>query len=94
MANITTENTTHREFTSATPIEPVDPTSEVHTVESERFAKLVDQEENENLDPDLDNSNQTPTLEDMRREFMESSFKSGFNRTMDRAKEIIKEMKS
>ena len=87
----TIENT---EFTSATPIEAVYPSSEIDAVESDRFAKLVNSEEDgDTLASVSENPDETLTLEELQQQFMDTTFKAGFNRTIEKAKEIIKEMK-
>ncbi|MDP0588743.1 MAG: hypothetical protein QS748_05930 [Candidatus Endonucleobacter bathymodioli] len=94
MTMITTKNADNSLSNTSNALESITPVSKVDMIESDRFAKLANSENGNEVDPiSNDNSDEMLTLQELQQQFMDSSFRAGFNRTMEKAKEIIKEMK-
>ncbi|MDP0562725.1 MAG: hypothetical protein QS721_10545 [Candidatus Endonucleobacter sp. (ex Gigantidas childressi)] len=94
MTMITTKNTDNSLSNTSNAIESVAPVERVDMIESDRFSKLVNTGNENEVDPiSSDHSDEVLTLQDLQQQFMDSSFRAGFNRTIERAKEMVKEMK-
>lgn len=92
MSIITTQNADNNHSNSSPAVTPV---GAVDGIEADRFAKLVNSgEEHEAAEAAINEKTDNElTLEELRQQFMESAFRAGFNRTIEKSKEIIKEMK-
>ena len=95
MSIITTQNADNNHSNSSPAVTPVGAVDAVDGIEADRFAKLVNsEEEHEAVEAAINEKTDNEfTLEELRQQFMESAFRAGFNRTIEKSKEIIKEMK-
>lgn len=93
MATINTKYSETNELASKDTVEAVKPVGEVIPGESERFAQLASAEDNKDLVASAEESTEELTLQELHQQFIDSTLRSGFNKTIEKAKEIIKEMK-
>ncbi len=95
MSLITNKNAENLEKNTLEEIPTIQPVTEANPAESERFSQLMSTEETENQSMDTENSesDELITLEELQQQFRDNVFRTGFNRTIERAKEIAKDMK-
>ncbi|MDD7804425.1 MAG: hypothetical protein PUP46_02420 [Endozoicomonas sp. (ex Botrylloides leachii)] len=93
MANINTQYLENNELTPANPVEAVKPVSPVEATESDRFSKLLNAEEDNQEITSIEEGKEELSLEELQKQFRDSTFRVGFNKTIEKAKEIVKEMK-
>ena len=73
-------------------VNPVSAPGQVEAAESERFSDLMkDKKTDESTSISDDDATLTP--EELQRQIRENIFKTGFNRTMEKAREIAKELR-
>lgn len=77
------------------PVNPVQPKNPVDPIEADRFSDMMkkDKGEVEAATDDSETAEGEMSPEELQRQIREGLFKSGFQRAMDKAKEITKEMK-
>ena len=94
MSLITSKNTEKLEPASSSSISPVQAPDTVDAMAADRFSQLVNPEDTASPESKLDTATEEePTLADIQQRFIDTTFRTGFNKTMERAREIAKEMK-
>ena len=93
MTSINPQSIEKKTITPNDPIAPVTPVDAVEASESDRFSQLLKKDsEQDSLKP-TKNSEDELTLEELHQSFRDSTFRAGFNRMLEKAKEMVKEMK-
>ncbi len=93
MSLITAKNTENLEPSSST-LSPVKAPEAVDAMAADRFSQLVNPEDAAASESKLDKSTEEePTLADIQQRFIDTIFRTSFNKTIERAREMTKEMK-
>ncbi|WP_263322087.1 hypothetical protein [Endozoicomonas sp. Mp262] len=92
MSLITTKNAETVDQGNLDQVQSVKPVGEVTAAEADHFSQLMNKEE-QPVNEEVKDPKDEITLEDLQQQFRESTFRTGFNRTIEKAKEIAKEMK-
>ena len=71
-------------------VSPLPPVGEVEAVEADRFKDLM---KDETQIAEAENAEAAITPEELQRQMRDNLFKSGFNRAVEKAREMVKEMK-
>ena len=82
-----------RPDTNRNPIDPVGPKNHVEPVEADRFSEMMKKEDQTTETVDSTESEGEMSPEELQRQISEGMFKAGFQKSMERAREIAKEMK-
>ena len=75
------------------PINPVQPKSPVEAIEADKFSDMMNKNKELDAAQAEDASDGEITPEELQRQISESMFRRGFQRAIERAREITKEMK-
>lgn len=92
MSLITTKQAETLDQSQPEQVQAVLPVDEIPAGEADRFAQLINTPEQSQDETSADSPDDI-TLEELQQRFMETAFRAGFNRAMDKAKDIIKDMK-
>ena len=93
MSLITSKNAENLEPASSSNVLPVQPPEEVDAMAADRFSQLVNPEEEATSENLMDKSTEESTLADIQQRYIDTTFRTGFNKTIERAREMTKEMK-
>ena len=73
-------------------VQDIPPVERVDPMQSEQFSDLLDEDNRQTAQQQVASEEQI-TPEELQRQIQENLFKNGFNRTMDKAREIAKELR-
>ena len=95
MSYISSQNAELPQTDNNTQVGTVQPVEKVDAMHSNQFSSLLNKEGQEQEKALADNSSEDGgiTPEELQRQIRESIFKNGFNKAMEKAKEISKELK-
>ncbi len=91
MTLITNQNAENLPLDSSGQIGTVKPVDRIDAQQANKFSDLMEDEENISMKESASEGEISP--EELQRQIREGLFKSGFNKAMEKAKEIVKEMK-
>lgn len=75
------------------PVNPVNRKTPVEPVEADRFTEMMNKEDQATADAEGAGSDAEISPEELQRQIREGLFKAGFQKSMERAREMTKEMK-
>ena len=93
MSLITNKNIDNLPSDTSGQVGNVKPVDRIDPAHSQSFSDLIDNKE-KNVVAKNATESEDMSLEDLQKQVRENLFKSGFNNTMEKAKEINKELKS
>lgn len=76
------------------PVNPVEPKSPVDAIEADRFSDMMKKDKETAADDTDGTAEGEISPEELQRQISEGMFKSGFQKAIERAREMTKEMKS
>ena len=75
------------------PVDPVNRKPPVEPVEADRFSEMMKKDDQATADAERTDSDKEISPEELQRQIREGLFKAGFQKSMERAREMTKEMK-